>query len=96
MLRRSTDHLIKLIFRMSPAEKRQFKIHATKKGVKNELLFLSLFNVLDKLKTYDERKILAKIPNLKKEQLPNLKSHLYKQLLASLRNQKKHLSLIHI
>ncbi len=90
MLRRSTDHLIKLIFRMSPAEKRQFKIHATKKGVKNELLFLSLFDVLDKSKTYDEQRILAKIPNLKKEQLPNLKSHLYKQLLASLRNQKKH------
>ncbi len=89
MFRRSTDHLVKLISRMSPAEKRQFKIHASRKGVKNDLLFLNLFDVLDKSKTYDERKILAKIPQLKKAQLPNLKSHLYKQLLSSLRLQKR-------
>lgn len=90
MPRRSTDHLIKLVKRLTPSEKRQFKLYATKKGAKNDLLFLALFDVLDKSKEYDERKILKKIPQIKKEQLPNLKSHLYKQLLTSLRLQKRH------
>ena len=34
---------------------------------------------------YDEKDILKQIPQIKKQQLPNLKSHLYKQLLLSLR-----------
>ena len=90
MYRRSTEHLVKLIERLTPAEKRQFRLFATKRGTKGNLLFISLFDVLDKSNSYDEKKILAKIPQIKKEQLPNLKSHLYKQLLTSLRLQKRH------
>lgn len=90
MPRRSTDNLIKLISRMTPPEKRQFRLSATRNSVKNELLFLSLFDFLDKKKTYDEASILHKIPSIKKEQLSNIKSNLYKQLLTSLRNQKRH------
>ena len=52
-------------------------------------MFLGLFNILEKSKKYDESRILGKIPNLKKEQLPNLKANLYKQLLSNLRQQKK-------
>ncbi len=89
MPRRSTDHLLKLISRMNPSEKRAFKLTSTKKGVKNELLFISLFDFLEKNREYDEPKILKKIPSIKKEQLPNLKSNLYKQLLSSLRQQKR-------
>lgn len=80
---------MKLISRMTPAEKRQFRLSATKNSVKNELLFLSLFDFLDKKKVYDEVSILLKIPAIKKEQISNIKSNLYKQLLTSLRNQKR-------
>jgi tetratricopeptide (TPR) repeat protein len=41
--------------------------------------------VLDKLKEYDEKPLLKKIPGVTKPQLANLKIHLYKQILASLR-----------
>lgn len=89
MPRRSTEHLLKLIIRMSPAEKRQFRLNSAKAGVKNDLLFVQLFDFLDKYKVYDEQRILSKIPDIKREQLPNLKSNLYKQILSSLRNQKR-------
>ncbi len=89
MPRRLTDNLLNLIVRMSPSEKRLFRLYATKKAVKNELLFLNLFDFLEKKKEYNEEKILKKLPSIKKEQLPNLKSNLYKQLLNSLRQQKK-------
>ena len=60
-----------------------------KNSSKGEPMFLTLFNVLEKSKKYDEDAILKKIPNLKKEQLPNLKGNLYRQLLSNLRVQKK-------
>jgi len=47
--------------------------------------FIRLFDWLDKQKQYDEVAILQKIPGIKKSQLSNLKAHLYKQLLVSLR-----------
>ncbi|WP_254640055.1 hypothetical protein [Chitinophaga sp. GbtcB8] len=37
------------------------------------------------MKDYDEEQILKKIPAIKKQQLSNVKAHLYKQLLTSLR-----------
>ncbi len=46
---------------------------------------MQLFDVLDKKGEYDEVFILKKIPAIKKSQLPNIKAHLYRQLLASLR-----------
>jgi len=44
---RSTDHLLKLIERLTPAEKRQFKINVKKNNQKGEVLFLSLFDVME-------------------------------------------------
>jgi hypothetical protein len=90
MHRRSTDNLLKLISRLNSSEKRLFRMAATKGSVKNELLFLQLFDHLDKYRLYDEQKILKSIRGIKKSQLPNLKSNLYKQLLSSLRSQKRH------
>ncbi|MGB2703727.1 MAG: hypothetical protein WBC81_08675, partial [Chitinophagaceae bacterium] len=40
---------------------------------------------VDKLKEYDEKVLLKKLPAVTKPQLANLKTHLYKQILASLR-----------
>ncbi|MFK8105114.1 MAG: hypothetical protein AB8G15_21550, partial [Saprospiraceae bacterium] len=47
--------------------------------------FVQLFNVIDKLNRWEEVLILKKIPTIQKAQLANLKRHLYKQILISLR-----------
>ncbi|HJY12210.1 MAG TPA: hypothetical protein VJ304_05440, partial [Flavobacterium sp.] len=46
--------------------------------------FIELFNILDKSETYDE-KLILKSGIIKKIQLSNLKSYLYKQILVSIR-----------
>jgi hypothetical protein len=50
-----------------------------------EILFLQLFDILERTGEYDEDYILKRIEGIKKSQLSNLKAHLYKQLLTSLR-----------
>ncbi len=74
---------------MTPAEKRHFRRSVKKNNQVGEVLFFNLFEVIAKSKTYDEASILRKIPGIKKEQLSNIKSNLYKQLLTNLRHQKK-------
>ena len=58
-------------------------------GVNTDSKFLALFNLLDKLQKYDEAEIL-KTGIVKKAQLSNLKAHLYKQILISLRLNPSH------
>ncbi len=41
--------------------------------------------MLDTMKTFDEDKILKKLPEISPTQLPNLKAYLYRQILQSLR-----------
>jgi len=74
---------------MTPTEKRNFKVSVSNSNPGVDVLFLNLFDVLDKSKVYDEEAILLKIPAIRKGQLSNIKSNLYKQLLGSLRQQKK-------
>ncbi len=57
----------------------------TRNQSSEDILFLRLFDELDKQKGYDEGIILKKIEGIKKRQLSNLKAHLYKQLLLCLR-----------
>lgn len=73
-----------LIKSMSKAEKRNFKLYATRLAGNQEAKFLTLFDYLDSVDEYDEAKVLQKCP-IKKEQLPNMKAHLYKQMLVSIR-----------
>ncbi len=74
--------LVKL---MSKAEKRNFKLYATRLEGNEDAKFVKLFDCLDSMEQYDERRILAMCPEISKQQLPNLKAHLYRQLLVSLR-----------
>ncbi|WP_343745212.1 hypothetical protein [Chitinophaga sp.] len=60
-----------------------------KNNTKDDVLFIQLFSTLDKMKDYDEEQILKKVPDLKKQQLSNVKAHLYKHLLSSLRQLYK-------
>ncbi|MEM1321326.1 MAG: hypothetical protein AAGG75_13810 [Bacteroidota bacterium] len=85
MPKQQTDYLINLIKSLTKAEKRHFKLFVSRNQSSEELLFIQLFDLIDKQKGYDEVLILHKIPGIKKQQLSNLKAHLYKQLLLSLR-----------
>ena len=78
------EPVFELIRSMSKAEKRNFKLYATRLAGNQEAKFLTLFDCLDSLDEYDEKRILQRCP-IKKEQLPNMKAHLYKQILVSIR-----------
>ena len=77
---------------MTKSEKRQFKLYIGRLGVNEDSKFLLLFKVLERLKVYDEQVIL-KAGFVKKLQLSNLKAHLYKQILISLKLNPSHQNL---
>jgi hypothetical protein len=82
----TTDHLFRLIKSMTKAEKRSFKLYVNRSGgAGDDALFVQLFDVLDKQPAYDEEGIFQKVPDLKRSQLSNIKRHLYRQILSSLR-----------
>tara|TARA_R110002050_G_scaffold207326_1_gene343251 strand:+ start:7215 stop:8765 length:1551 start_codon:yes stop_codon:yes gene_type:complete len=89
MTKEQKDNLFVLIKSLSKSEKRQFKLYVGRLGVNDDSKFLMLFNILEKLPFYDEAIILKK-GIVKKQQLSNLKAHLYKQILISLRLNPSH------
>src|SRR6476620_5299279 len=82
---RFTDALFQLIRSLEKSEKRHFKLYIKRSSSNEDLKIIRLFDALDKLTDYDEKVLLKKMPDITKPQLANLKTHLYKQLLASLR-----------
>lgn len=78
------DNLFDLIKSLSKSEKRQFSLYAGRLGVNEQAKFMQLFAILDKQSQYNEAQILAH-KEISKKQLSNLKGHLYKQILISLR-----------
>ncbi|MBD0375984.1 MAG: hypothetical protein ICV51_10185, partial [Flavisolibacter sp.] len=85
MANRFADPLYQLIHSLEKAEKRNFKLYIKRNSAKEDLKIIQLFDALDKLNEYDEKLLLKKLPGIEKPQLSNLKTHLYKQILASLR-----------
>lgn len=85
----SSDPLFILIKSLSKSEKRQFKLYVGRLGGNSDAKFLQLFEVMDKLKRYDEAAIL-KSGVVTKTQISNLKAHLYRQILISLRLTPSH------
>lgn len=81
----SHDPLHLLIKSLSKSEKRNFKLFAKRLQSNEDSKFLELFDVLEKLTDYSEERILAKASDISKAQLSNVKAHLYKQILSSLR-----------
>ena len=80
-----SDILFQLISSLEKSEKRHFKLYIKRSSAKEDLKIIRLFDALDKLHEYDETALLKKLPGVTKPQLYNLKAHLYKQVLASLR-----------
>ena len=85
MPNRSADIVFQLIHSLEKAEKRNFKLYIKRNSANDDLKIIELFDALDKLDEYDESLLLKKLPTIKKPQLANVKSHLYRQVLASLR-----------
>src|SRR3954467_9018334 len=85
MSNRFTDALFQLVHSLEKSEKRHFKLYIKRSSANEDLKIIRLFDALDKLPDYDEKQLLKKMPTVQKPQLANLKAHLYKQLLASLR-----------
>ena len=85
MPNRNSDILFQLIKSLEKAEKRHFKLYIKRSSGKEELKIVRLFDALDKQKDYDEKALLKKMGDVTKPQLANLKTHLYKQIMASLR-----------
>jgi hypothetical protein len=85
MSNRFSDALFQLIRSLQKAEKRNFKLYIKRSSSNQDLKIIRLFDALDKLQEYDEKQLLKKLPGTKKPQLSNLKAHLYKEVMASLR-----------
>jgi hypothetical protein len=84
MPNRSADTVFQLIKSLEKSEKRNFKLYM-KRNSGGDLKIVKLFDALDKMEDYDEATLLKKNKAIQKQQLSNLKAHLYKQILNSLR-----------
>jgi hypothetical protein len=81
----STDPVFQLVKSLTRSEKRHFRLFSNRQGSNEGLKFIQLFDALEGMDHYNEEKILQQAPAIKKVQLANLKSNLYRQLLSSLR-----------
>ena len=80
-----SDALFQLIHSLQKQEKRNFKLYVKRNSANEDLKIIQLFDALDGMKEYDEDVLLNKTTSVKKQQISNIKAHLYRQLLASLR-----------
>lgn len=83
MSKESSEALFKLIKSLKRTEKRYFRVQNALESQHNK--YFRLFELLDQSQRYDEDFILTNAPEIKKQQLSNLKAHLYKRLLQSIR-----------
>ncbi len=79
------EQLFKLIQSLEKAEKRHFKLYVNRLDSNKNVMFIKLFDLLEKSKTLDEEKIKKSFPKIKTSDFVNLKRHLYSQILKSLR-----------
>lgn len=89
MTNNQKDPLFVLIKSLSKSEKRQFKLYVGRLGANTDSKFIALFDHLNKCEVFDEDLILKK-EIVTKAQISNLKAHLYKQILISLRLNPLH------
>jgi hypothetical protein len=85
----STEAIFILVKSLERGEKRNFKLYVKRNSASADLKTIQLFDALDKMKVYDEEELLRKNESISKQQLSNLKAHLYDQVLSSLRVVKQ-------
>ena len=80
-----SDQLFQLVKSLTKAEKRNFTFYSTRIQEADSLKYIQLFELMDKQKELNDHQILTKLKGVDKVQYSNLKRHLYKQLMTSLR-----------
>jgi hypothetical protein len=85
MPKTNSSPLYLLISSLSKAEKRHFKLYARRTFGDKDMKFLTLFDLLDRNQELANAQLESKLKGTKGSALSNLKSHLYEQLLISLR-----------
>lgn len=82
----NSEQLFRLVKSLNKSEKRSFKLYAQRSHNQVTSKFIRLFDILDSMDSYDEETIIQKSSHIKKNQLSNLKRHLYTQIMKALRN----------
>ncbi len=85
MPNRSSDTLFQLMKSLKKSEKRNFKLYVTRNSAAEDLKIIQLFDALDSMDVYDEVQLLKRNKKIAKQQLSNMKAHLYREILSSLR-----------
>lgn len=85
----SSESLFFLVQSLTKSEKRAFKLYARRSQGDGDLLYLTLFDIIDKMKTYEESTVREKIGRITNASFSNLKKHLYEQIMISLRLLKR-------
>jgi len=80
-----SDQLFTLIKSLTKAEKRNFKLYAKRTQTENSQKFIKLFEILEKQKILDDAAAIKSLKIKSKNQYPNLKRHLYHQILISIK-----------
>lgn len=80
-----SEQLFQLVKSLSKSEKRSFTLYASRIQDVDSLKYMQLFDIIDKEKNCTDALIQAKMKKMDKTQYSNLKRHLYKQVMASLR-----------
>src|SRR5580658_10202473 len=88
MPNRSSDSLFQLVKSLEKSEKRNFKLYVKRNSSSEDLKITQLFDALDGMDAYDEIHLLKKNKKISKQQLSNIKAHLYHEILSSLRLMK--------
>jgi len=80
-----TTDVFNLVKSLNKAEKRAFRLYAGRIQDGNQLMYIQLFDILEKMKHLDEELIRKKMNKMNNTQYSNLKRHLHKQILNSLK-----------
>ena len=80
-----SEQLFTIIKSLTKAEKRNFRLYVQRLQSNEDVLYVRLFDILDKAEEYDEEVVLEKMGDIPKTQFVNIKRHLYTQVLKSLR-----------
>lgn len=80
-----SDQLFQLVNSLTKAEKRNFTFYSSRIQEAESLKYMQLFDLIEKQKELNDTQILSKLKDVDKTQYSNLKRHLYKQLMVSLR-----------
>jgi len=80
-----TEDVYNLVKSLTKAEKRAFRLYAGRIQDGDQLMYIKLFDILEKMKKLDEDLIRTKMSSINNTQYSNLKRHLHKQILNSLK-----------